>query len=90
MGDRAPWGQSCPTLNEENKMNTPVKPSQEINDQGQHRLVCGEQATKWAPYTEFTYLNGYVGVTDYYTGTGECVLTADEFCARMGVGRSAT
>lgn len=71
-------------------MNTPVKPSQEINAHGQHRLVCGEQATKWAPYTEFTYLDGYVGVTDYYTGTGECVLTADEFCARVGVGRSAT
>ena len=73
-------------------MNTPVKPSQEINAHGQHRLVCGEQATKWAPYAEFTYLQGYVGVTDYYTGTGECVLSADEFCARPAalVGRSNT
>ena len=62
------------------------KPSQEMDDNGRHRLVSGDQATKWAPYTEFTYLNGYVGVTDYYMGRGECVLSADEFCSLMGVG----
>ena len=69
-------------------MNTNVKPSQEMNAQGQHRLIFGEQATRWASYTQFTYLNGYVGVTDYWAGTGECVLSADEFCSLMGVGRS--
>ena len=68
-------------------MNTNVKPSQEINAHGKHRLVCGKQATKWASYTEFTYLDGYVGVTYYYTGTTGCVLSADEFCAQMGVGK---
>ena len=62
-----------------------AKPTQEINEKGHHRLVLGEKATEWAGYCQFTYLSGYVGVTDYYTGTGECVLTADEFCARTGV-----
>ena len=71
-------------------MNTNVKPSQEMNAHGQHRLVSEGRATKWAAYTQFTYLNGYVGVTDYYTGTGECVLPAKEFCARVGVGRNIT
>ena len=60
-------------------------PTQEIDADGRHRLVLGEKATEWAGYSQFTYLSGYVGATDYYTGTGECVLTADEFCARTGV-----
>lgn len=62
-----------------------AKPTQEFDANGRHRLVLGERVTEWAAYHQFTYLNGYVGVTDYYTGTGECVLMADEFCARAGV-----
>ena len=62
-----------------------TKPMQEFDANGRHRLVLGEQATEWAAYRQFTYLNGYVGVTDYYTGTGEAVLTAPEFCERAGV-----
>ena len=62
-----------------------VKPTQEIDENGRHRLVLGGRVTEWAAYQQFTYLNGYVGVTDYYTGTGECVLGAEEFCARVGV-----
>ena len=62
-----------------------VKPTQEFDASGRHRLVLGERATEWAAYSQFTYLDGYVGVTDYHTGTGECVLTAGEFCARTGV-----
>lgn len=60
-------------------------PTQEIDGNGRHRLVLGEKTTEWAGYCQFTYLSGYVGATNYYTGTGECVLPADEFCARIGV-----
>ena len=61
-----------------------TKPIQEFDAHGRHRLVLGEQATEWAISRQFTYLNGYVGTTDYYTGM-EGVLTAAEFCARVGV-----
>ena len=61
------------------------KPVQEFDEYGNHRLVKGAEATKFAHYMAFTYLDGYVGVTDYYTGTGECVLTPEEFCALAGV-----
>lgn len=61
------------------------KPVQEFDEYGNHRLVKEAKVTKFAAYTAFTYLDGYVGVTDYYTGTGECVLTAEEFCALAGV-----
>lgn len=60
-------------------------PTQEIDEKGWHRLVLGEKATEWAGYCQITYLNGYVGTTEFYTGAGGCVLTADEFCARIGV-----
>ena len=66
-------------------MSDNIKPTQEFDERGHHRLVLGDRATEWAGYQQFTYLKGYVGVTDYYTGTGECVLTADEFCARTGI-----
>ena len=62
-----------------------VKPTQEFDANGRHRLVLGGRVTDWAAPQQFTYLNGYVGVTDYYTGTGECVLLPKEFCARVGV-----
>ena len=62
-----------------------TKPIQEVDANGCHRLVLGEQATEWAGFCQFTYLNGYVGTTNYYTGTGDGVLTAEEFCARAGV-----
>lgn len=62
-----------------------TKPIQEFDANGRHRLVLGEQATEWAVYCQFTYLNGYAGVTNFYTGTGEGVLTAVEFCERAGV-----
>ena len=62
-----------------------IKPAQEFDSTGRHRLVLGDRTTEWAGYCQFTYLKGYVGVTDYYTGTGECVLTAEEFCARAGI-----
>ena len=62
-----------------------TKPMQEFDADGRHRLVLGEQATEWAAYCQFTYLKGYVGTTDYYTGTGGAVLAASEFCARVGV-----
>ena len=61
------------------------KPVQEFDEYGNHRLVKGAEATEFAHYMAFTYLDGYVGVTDYYTGTGECVLTPEEFCALAGV-----
>ena len=52
-----------------------------------HRLVDEEtgEVTAWAGYRSFTYLNGYVGYTAYYSGETEGVCTADEFCkmARM-------
>lgn len=60
-------------------------PTQEVDGDGRHRLVLGEEATGWAGYCQITYLHGYVGATDFYTGTGERVLTADEFCARISV-----
>jgi len=66
-------------------MENGTKPIQEFDANGRHRLVLGERATEWAVSRQFTYLNGYVGVTDYYTGTGDGVLTAAEFCARAGV-----
>ena len=65
-------------------MENGTKPIQEFDANGRHRLVLGEKATEWAASRQFTYLNGYVGVTAYYTGT-EGVLTAKEFCARAGV-----
>ena len=41
-----------------------VKPTQEFDANGRHRLVLGERATEWAAYQQFPYLKGYVGVTD--------------------------
>lgn len=51
-----------------------------------HRLELGSAVTESAEYADFTYLNGYVGVTDYWTGTGEAVMTANEFTRRYGYG----
>ena len=44
------------------------------------RLVDGDTKSPWATYTQICYLNGKVGVTDYWTGQGERILTPDEFC----------
>ena len=53
------------------------KPVHEIADNGRHRLVAGSVCTLWAPYTEFVYLNGWVGATAYYGKEG--VMSPDEF-----------
>ena len=55
---------------------------QEFDAYGNHRLVNDETGavTRWAPHTGFTYLDGMVGTTDYYTGDGgPMVLTPTEF-----------
>ena len=62
-----------------------TKPTQEIDEKGRHRLRLGGKVTEWAGWCQFTYLSGWVGITGHYTGVGECVLTAEEFCARNGV-----
>ena len=52
--------------------------SMEFNDNGYHRLVSSDgTVTLWASYKQPTYLQGFVGVTDYYTGTGEAVLPVE-------------
>ena len=53
-----------------------------------HRLVDEEtgEVTAWASYRSFTYLNGYVGYTAYFS-IEEGVCTADEFCKMIGVGK---
>ena len=58
-------------------------------DSGRHRLFDEEtgEVTAWADYRSFTYLNGYVGFTAYYSGNAEGVCTADEFCKMIGVGK---
>ena len=52
-----------------------------------HRLVDEEtgEVTAWASYRCFTYLNGYVGYTAYYSGNAEGVCTAEDFCKMVGV-----
>jgi len=54
-----------------------------------HRLIDEEtgEVTAWASYRSFTYLNGYVGYTGYYSGDVEGVCTAEEFCKMAGVGK---
>ena len=54
-----------------------------------HRLVDEEtgEVTHWAPYRFFTYLNGHVGYTAYYSGEIDGVSTADEFCKMAGTGK---
>ena len=57
---------------------------------GFHRLVDEEtgEVTHWAPYSCFTYLNGYVGCTAFFGTEGrDGVCTADEFCKMAGVGK---
>ena len=53
-----------------------------------HRLFDEEtgEVTAWADYRSFTYLNGYVGYTAYFS-IKEGVCTADEFCKMIGVGK---
>ena len=66
-------------------MIAPHELRQEFDDRGNHRLIGPNgETTRWASYRSFTYLNGHVGVTDYYTGEGEKILTPDEFCANSG------
>lgn len=56
-------------------------------DGGSHRLAAKDgRKTQWAPYSQFTYLDGWVGVTHYFTGEGEMILRAEEFCAKVGMG----
>lgn len=53
---------------------------------GNHKLshISGKQ-TKWAPYTQPTYLLGMVGHTAYY-GTKENVVPVEQFCKENFVG----
>jgi len=55
-----------------------------FDDYGSHKLVMGAKQTGWAPYTQTTYLEGYVGHTAYY-GVKENVVTADAFCKMTSV-----
>ena len=41
-------------------MSDNIKPTQEFDERGHHRLVLGDRATEWAGYQQFTYLKGYV------------------------------
>ena len=61
-------------------------PAQEFRADGWHRLVAadGTMATLWAAYGQITYLGGYVGATAAYLPE-EGVISADEFCRRIGV-----
>ena len=54
-----------------------------------HRLVDEKtgEVTDWADYTSFTYLNGHVGYTLYYSGETDGVCPADEFCKMAGIGK---
>lgn len=54
-----------------------------------HRLVNEEtgEVTAWASYLSFTYLNGHVGYTAYFSGDAEGICTAAEFCKMAGVGK---
>ena len=55
---------------------------------GCHRLVDEEtgEVAAWADYFNFTYLNGHVGFTAYFSiKAGVC--TTDEFCKMIGVGK---
>ena len=54
-----------------------------------HRLVDEEtgEVTQWAAYRRFTYLNGHVGYTTYYSGETGGVCAADEFCKMTGIGK---
>lgn len=51
-----------------------------------HRLknTATGEITAWAEYTIFTYLDGFVGFTAYYSHN-ERVLSADEFCKMVGI-----
>ena len=54
-----------------------------------HRLVDEEtgEVTDWVSYISFTYLNGHVGYTAYYSGETDGVCPADEFCKMAGIGK---
>lgn len=59
---------------------------QEFNDGGAHRLVRSDGAcTKWAAYTNWTFLDDRVGITDYYTGCGDMIISPLELAA-LGIG----
>lgn len=54
---------------------------QVFDDNGNHILRNKQTgAAVRAPYTSWTYLDGWVGCTDYFTGTGEAIMTPEEFC----------
>lgn len=60
------------------------RPEFEINENGHHRLVSKDKTTDWASYQAFTYLNGYVGCTDYWIKDGG-VFTAHEFLTATAI-----
>ena len=55
---------------------------QKFDYYGNHCLTDedGQELTHYASYTSWVYYDGFVSVTDYYTGKGEAILTCDEFC----------
>ena len=58
---------------------------QVFNDNGNHwlhNLATGAKS-KIVSYTKFSYLEGKVGVTDYYTGTGEQITDPFNFCQQV-------
>lgn len=60
---------------------------QVFDERGRHYLMntkTGER-TQLASYTSWTFLDGFVGVSDFYTGTGEQIMSAAEFCELGGV-----
>ena len=61
----------------------------EVNQRGFHRLVSQtnpKRHTAWAVYQTYTYLDGYVGATPYYTG-GDCaqILTPHDFLVNSAI-----
>ena len=60
---------------------------QVFDEKGRHYLINTETGakTRFASYINWTYLDGFVGVTDFFTGEGEKILTPHEFCHMAGV-----
>ena len=59
--------------------------TQIFDDHGNHTLTNTKTGKAFrASYTGWIYLDGWVSCTDYYTGTGEQILTPDEFCKLGG------
>ena len=59
--------------------------TQVFTDRGSHKLVRSDgQETDFAGYTQFTYMDGLVGFTEYYEKEGG-ILSANKFAELAGV-----